>query len=172
MTHTCNPSPAQARSMAGYVLVLAAAMASQGCGNAPGNDQKPEAGKGPAPVAAEAMESPPVAPQLKVEMSSVMLSKVVNGVASPLAAGKLGPGDGLKVTVKLTGVSKEAKVEIRVADNLGNGIQRDEKTLKINGDASVDFDVPAPADGWRAGTYLVMPVIDFIPASASSFQVR
>lgn len=156
MTGMRNCAAARSRAVATGVicfLMFAAASGLQGCGNAPGSGQAGKAGiepvRPPAETGAARVMSSPVA----VELSKISLFKVVNGHASELAGEKLGPVDGLRVTVELAGTSKQTALEIRVADTKGNGVFRDARSLKVDGQASVIFEIPAPADGWKVGSY-------------------
>lgn len=153
-------------------LMFATASGLQGCGNAPGSDQAGKAGIEPVRPPAETGDAQVMPSPAAVELYKISLFKVVNGHASALAGEKLGPVDRLRVTVELAGNSKQTALEIRVADTKGNGVFREARSLQVDGQASVTFEIPAPADGWKAGSYLTSVAIDSTHVSASSFLVR
>lgn len=154
------------------LMFAATLLILHGCGNVPSEGQAVGASRTTASSNVEAETAPLLAPKGMVEVSGLAMFKVVDGQTSPLADTKLGPTESLRLMVELAGDSEQTDLEIRVGDVAGNGVFRDTKTLKVKGKASATFNIPAPADGWKAGTYLVTPMVDHIPSSASSFLVR
>ena len=149
-------------------LIFTVVLALQGCGNVTGNSQIPN----PNSVTAESGNVSVPSSQARVELFSMTLFSVVDGQASPLAGGKLGQADGLRIMIELAGNSERTALEVRVGDTKGNGVFRDKRMLKVDGKSSAIFEVPSPKEGWQAGNYLILPVIDDTPANATSFIAR